>query len=86
MVGKKYGQWKKFGVGGKNIIQMYCILSLNFSILAQIYLRSLAKLLQNLLSSDKLFLFTLQLAVVHTAPYVHNGVVEFYFDLGLKQS
>ncbi len=41
-------------------------------------LRSLEKLCilsQNQLSSDKLFLFTLQLAVVHTAPYVHNGAV-----------
>ncbi len=30
---------------------------------------------QNELSSDKHFLFTLQLAVVHTAPHVHNGEV-----------
>ncbi len=37
---------------------------------------------QNQLSSEKLFLFTLQLAVVHTALYVHD---EFCFELGLNK-
>ncbi len=37
--------------------------------------KDICVLSQNQLSSDKLFLFTLQLAVVHTAPYVHNGAV-----------
>ncbi len=59
---------KKFGVGGKTIF-------LNFCFLSQRYLRSLAKPVE-------FGLFTLQLAVVHTAPYVYNG--EFYFELGLK--
>ncbi len=38
-------------------------------------LKDICILSQNQLNSDKLFLFTLQLAVVHTAPYVHNGAV-----------
>ncbi len=37
--------------------------------------KDICVLSQNQLSSDKLFLFTSQLAVVHTAPYVHNGAV-----------
>ncbi len=37
--------------------------------------KDICVLSQNQLSSDKLFLFTLQLAVVHTAQYVHNGAV-----------
>ncbi len=49
-------------------------------------LRSLAKLVRSLAkvfafsckSSDKLVLFTLQLAVVHIAPYVHNGAVHSF--------
>ncbi len=57
-----------------------CVLSQNFCVLLQRYLRSLTKLWsslakifsQNQLSSDKLFLFTLQLAVVL---FVHNGAV-----------
>ncbi len=49
---------KTFGFSRKDI----CVPSQNFCVLSQ-----------NQLSSDKLFLFTLQLAVVHTAPYVHNG-------------
>ncbi len=61
MEGNIRGEWKKFGVGGKHIFQMFFVLS-------QRYLSSLAKPVE-------FGLFTLQLAVVHTAPYVHNGEV-----------
>ncbi len=43
VVGKNQSEWKKFRVGGKNIFQMFCVLS-------QRYLRSLAKLLLSLVN------------------------------------
>ncbi len=43
VVGKNQSEWKKFRVGGKNIFQMFCVLS-------QRYLRSLAKLLRSLVN------------------------------------
>ncbi len=41
---------------------------------------------QNQLSLDKLFLFTLQLAVIHTARmFTMERFIEFYFELGLNK-
>ncbi len=68
VVGKIRGEWKKIGVGGKNIFPMFCVLSQrylrsleklcvpsqNFCVLSQRYLRSLAKLLRSL---AKIFAF-----------------------------
>ncbi len=34
-VEKIQGEWKKFRVGGKNIFQMFCVLSQNFCVLSQ---------------------------------------------------
>ncbi len=74
-MGKIRGEWKKFGVGGKNIFQMFCVPSQNFCVLSQ-----------NQLSLDKLFLFTLQLAVIHTARmFTMERFIEFYFELGLNK-
>ncbi len=39
---------------------------------------------QNQLSSDKLFLFTLQLAVVTASMFTMERFIGFYFELGLK--
>ncbi len=60
--------------GGRTYIYffMFCILSQNFFILPQ-----------NQLSSDKLFLFTLQLAVVTAHMFTMERFIEFYFELGL---
>ncbi len=56
-------------------------------VLLQRYLRSLANcvLSQNQLSSDKLFLFTLQLAVVMARMFTMERFIEFYFELGLNK-
>ncbi len=35
VVGKNQSEWKKFRVGGKNIFQMFCVLSQNFCVLSQ---------------------------------------------------
>ncbi len=32
VVGKNQSEWKKFRVGGKNIFQMFCVLSQNFCV------------------------------------------------------
>ncbi len=77
VVGKIQGEWKKIGVGGKNIFQMFCIPSSNFCILLQRYLRSLAKPIE----------FGQTLPVYFTACsgyslYVHN---EFCFELALNK-
>ncbi len=60
VVGKNQSEWKKFRVGGKNIFQMFCVLSRNFAFSRKTFafpretLRSLAKLLRSL---AKIFAF-----------------------------
>ncbi len=50
VVGKNQSEWKKFRVGGKNIFQMFCVLSQNFCVPSRNFafspklLRSLAKI------------------------------------------
>ncbi len=34
-MGKNQGEWKKIGVGGKNIFPMFCVLSQNFCVPSQ---------------------------------------------------
>ncbi len=58
---------------------MFCVLSKRLR-----YLEKLCVLSQNQLSSDKLFLFTLQLAVVTARIFTMERFVEFYFELGPK--
>ncbi len=80
MVGEIRGEWKKCGVGGRNIFQMFCVLSQNFYVplrnfyvLLQRYLCSLAKPVE----------FRQTLPVYFTASsgyssYVHNGAVQSF--------
>ncbi len=56
--------WKKFGVGRKNIFEIFCVL------LAKIFAFS-----RETSCVQTNFLFTLQLMVVHTALCVHSGAV-----------
>ncbi len=82
VVGKIWGERKKYF---SNVLrsltkllcslEKFCVLSQNFCILSQRYLRSLTKRLRSLAKPVEFGLFTLQLAVVHTALYVHNGAV-----------
>ncbi len=65
--GKNRGEWKKFGVGGKNICKFFCVLSQNFCVPSRNFAQKFCSLSQNQLSSDKHFLFILQLAVVHSS-------------------
>ncbi len=62
MVGKNWGEWKKFGKGGKYIFKMLCILSQYFAFRRKTFA----------FPRETLRLRTLQLPVV---PYVHNGAV-----------
>ncbi len=57
-VGKIRGEWKKFGVGGKNIFQMFCVLSQNFCVPSRIFAfphKDICVLSQNLPSLAKIF-------------------------------
>ncbi len=83
VVGIIRDEWKNFGWKekkvNKNVRSLAKLLGSleKLCVLSQRYLHSLANfciLSQNQLSSDKFFLFTLQLSVI-SAPYVHNGVV-----------
>ncbi len=91
VVGKIRGEWKKIGVGGKNIFPMFCVLS-------QRYLRSLEKLLRSLAKIFAFprktlafslpvqhFLFTLRLLWFRQLrTFIMEQFIEFYFELGLK--
>ncbi len=81
MVGKIRGEWKILD-GSKKLFSNV----LHF--LAKL-LRSLAKIFcalsQNQLSLDKLFLFTLQLAVVTACMFTMERFIEFCFELRLNK-
>ncbi len=100
VVGKIRGEWKKFGVRGKSIFQIFCVLSQNI-------LRSLAKLLRSLaktfafprknlrslakiciLSQNQLssdcLLYSLEW-FIQLRMFTMERFIEFYFELGLKK-
>ncbi len=78
---KGHSGGKNFGVSGKNLGCKYKMSKIMPAFTRKTFVFSrkyVCVLSQNQLSSDKLFLFTLQLAAV-TDPHVHNGAVHRVF-------
>ncbi len=61
------------------MFKMFCVFLRFFFAHICLPSQNVCVLSQNQLSSDKFFLFTLQLALVHTAPYVYNGATHRVF-------